>query len=291
MWANTVADVCRRLGSCLLLGFYLFPSPFLPPHPPPLPASVPTLAIVEMLEPVEFLLLATCLLPGERRNRWIVTNMGLLVLGVVLGLVLQPALNGGVLPPAKGVAFLIIGGAGYTLAEVIGHIYLDRIPVGIYGMARVVLGTLFYHLLAFLEGDASDRFVGIRNLYSPRLWEQMAWYGFLFVAVGQWLWLNALTRCRPQTITLGTSSLFLLNMAFSAIILGVAPTGAEYVGGAIILVSIGSSLMETRHHERQGDDEEQGSSGGDRWGTTVAEDKAGGGLVIAQEVLITGSRV
>jgi drug/metabolite transporter (DMT)-like permease len=252
-----------------------------------------------MLEPVEFLLIASCLLPDERRSRWIVANMGLLVLGVVLGLVLQPALNGGALPPAKGVIYLVIGGVGYTVAEAIGHVFLERIPLGIYGMARVVLGTAFYHLLAFFEGSESDRFIGLRNLYSPRLWEQMAWYGFLFVTIGQWLWLMALSRCRPQTISLGTSTLFILNMVFSAIILGVAPTGAEYVGGAIILVSIGSSLLESWHHEQQeaasrkGEgkgDEEQGSSDGGDDGASRAPDE-GPLPLIAREACITGSRV
>lgn len=213
--------------------------------------SVPTLAIVEMLEPVEFLFLALCLLPHERRNRWIAGNMALLVVGVLAGLLLQPVLNGGPFPAAKGVAFLILGGFGYTLAEVIGHVYLEHVPLGIYAMARVVLGTAFYHLLAFLEGDGSDRYIEVRNLYSARLWKQMVWYGLVFVTIGQFVWLTALRRCRPQAISLGTSSLFLLNMLFSVLILGKPPTGAESVGGAIILVSITSSLLEARHHDRQ----------------------------------------
>lgn len=248
-----------------------------------------------MLEPVEFLLLATCLLPEERRNRWILGNMGLLVVGVLAGLLLQPTLNGGPLPSARGVGFLVLGGAGYTFAEVLGHVYLEHVPLGVYATARVVLGVVFYHLLSFLEGDGTDRYIGISNLYTARLWKHMVWYGLLFVTVGQALWLTALTRCRPQAIALGTSSLFVINLAFSAIILGVAPTGAEYVGAAIIIVSIVSSLLEARHHERREKEEMEKGQGG-----AADEEELGGALPplpprlqtrLTQEGSITGSRV
>lgn len=255
--------------------------------------SVPTLAIVEMLEPVEFLLMASCLLPHERQNRWIVFNMSLLIVGVLVGLLLQPALNGGPLPPAKGVIYIMLGGFGYTIAEVIGHIVLDHMPIGIYGMARVVLGVALYHLLVFVEDDGSDKYISIRNLYSPELWKQMVWYGLLFVTLGQWLWLTALSRCVPQIIILGTSSLFILNMIFSVIVLGEPPTGAEYVGGAIIVVSIVSSLLEARNHERKEvakragreKDEEEGSES-----KPMPEPLRFGGLSIARESIITSSR-
>ena len=207
-----------------------------------------------MLEPVEFLFFALCLMPGERRNAWIFGNAALLLVGVLIAL-LEPAMEGKPIPAGEGVLYLAVGGFFYVLAELIGHNFLEHIPLGIYAMARVLLGTLFFHLLAWGEGTKSgEGTTALENIYSVHLWVEMAWYGTLFITVGQFVWLTALSRCRPQAISMATSSMFLFNLAFGAIILGASPTQSQYIGSAFIVASLGSSLVESRRHT----DEDEG---------------------------------
>lgn len=216
-----------------------------------LPASIPTLTIVEMLEPIEFLLFALCLMPGERRNAWIFGNAALLLVGVLIAL-LEPAIEGEPIPAGEGVLYLAIGGFFYVLAQLIGLNFLEHIPLGIYAMARALLGTLFFHLLAWGVGTKSG--VGttaLENIYSVHLWLEMAWYGTLFITVGQLVWLTALSRCRPQAISLATSSMFLFNLAFGVIILSASPSRSQYIGSAFIVASLASSLLESRRHTEE----------------------------------------
>ena len=77
----------------------------------------------------------------------------------------------------------------------------------------------------------------------------MAWYGPIFVTLGQVVWLQSLKLCDPSTISIFTSFMFVLNMAWAAVILSRYPTNAEYLGGSIILLSVVSGLLEKRHDE------------------------------------------
>lgn len=211
-----------------------------------------------MLESVEFFLLALCFLRHERRNGWIIGNNALIVLGVLVAL-FEPAMERGLAeagPKGKGVAFLAGGGVNFAVAELIGHLFLERIPLGIYAMGRVLLGTLFFHLLAWAEGAESEEGTSaLENIYSAELWAQMAWYGFLFITVTQYAWLTALKRCRPAVISRGTSFMFILNLLFAAAIMRQTPTTSQYIGSAFIVLSIGSGLLEAHRNEAPEEDE------------------------------------
>jgi hypothetical protein len=71
------------------------------------------------------------------------------------------------------------------------------------------------------------------------------------VALGQFFWLRALKACPAGIINAGTSTQFLLNLVWAAMILGRLPTNQEYAGAAIVLASIVSGLVERRHHAGQ----------------------------------------
>lgn len=141
--------------------------------------SVATTAIIGRLEAVWFLLLAVKLFK-ERFNLWIGLNSAIIVLGVIIAIV-EPAFEGKTLKINSGILYLLLGGFGYVFSLLILKAFLIKVPVGIFGLFRVIVGTAVYHLLAYLQGDRS-----LRHLYDDSLWIQMAWYGPLFVTLGQY---------------------------------------------------------------------------------------------------------
>lgn len=110
-------------------------------------------------------------------------------------------------------------------------------------------GTIFYHLLEVAEHEMDGR--SLRILYSWDLWRVMLWYGLVFVTALQSAWLYALKNCTSELISTISSSLFVHNIIFSVIILNHPPTTPQYVGGAIIVVSIISSGLESHYLRKE----------------------------------------
>jgi drug/metabolite transporter (DMT)-like permease len=57
------------------------------------------------------------------------------------------------------------------------------------------------------------------------------------------VWLNALVRAPATTISVGTTSLFVLTLLWSMIIQSRIPTGPELLGSAFIATSVASSIV------------------------------------------------
>lgn len=109
----------------------------------------------------------------------------------------------------------------------------------------------------------------------------MAWYGPLFVTLGQYVWLKALRLCDPSLITIFTNFMFVLNMIWAVILLGRYPTNAEYLGGAVILLSVLSGLYEKhvyrREQEGKRDKEAKEKDVEEGWVMVTGEDAQGTG--------------
>lgn len=184
-------------------------------------------------------------------------NALLLLAGVVLALV-EPAFEGGKVTLNTGVLFLLLSGFGYVCSLFILKAWLQGVPLGVLALFRVAVGTVFYHLLALVEGSTA----GAERLYDWHLWKCMLWYGVVFVLVGQALWLLALRFCDPGLISLGTSFMFVLNMVWASILLRRFPSHGEYLGGAVIFVSVVSGLLEERQalsrQQKVGGDKKEG---------------------------------
>lgn len=154
----------------------------------------------------------------------------------------EPAFEGGKVTLNVGVLYLLLGGFGYVGSLFTLKAWLRGVPLGLLALFRVIVGTVFYHLLALAQGSTPE----LERLYDWHLWRCMLWFGFVFVLLGQALWLLALRECDPGLISLGTSFMFILNMAWAAVLLKRFPTHGEYLGGAMILVSVLSGLWEER---------------------------------------------
>ena len=159
--------------------------------------------------------------------------------------------------------------------------FLTGVPVGIFALYRVVVGMVLYHALVLVQSGVT----GLSYVYSRELWRAMAWYGPVFVLLGQLVWLKSLQLCAPGLISLLTSFMFVLNMVWAVLLLGRSPTHAEYIGGSVIFASIVSGLVEQRQwrreeeqmvEERKGQEEEEGRAR-ERSVAEVGPEKVGAG--------------
>jgi len=148
---------------------HLIPSVLLPSPPPG------TLQVWFLIISIKFL--------NDRYSLWIGINAVLIILGVVIAII-EPAFEGQEVKPTIGYLYLLLGGFGYVGSLYITKLFLNKIPLGIYSLFRVMLGTLFYHILAYIQGGKK----GVGSIWSGELWAQMVWYGLLFVLLGQYLW-------------------------------------------------------------------------------------------------------
>ena len=90
-------------------------------------------------------------------------------------------------------------------------------------------------------------------LYSPKLWVAMLPYGTVYVCIGQMFWLMAIQKVIPLYISIGTTCLFILILMWSAALLNVWPTMAQWIGSSFLFVSIVSSVTEIIYnHNRSG---------------------------------------
>ena len=64
----------------------------------------------------------------------------------------------------------------------------------------------------------------------------------MYVTLAQSVWLTALARASPQTISVGTTALFVLTLIWAMVILGDFPTGPQWIGSGFIVAAIASSI-------------------------------------------------
>lgn len=138
--------------------------------------------MIDMLEPAQFLFISLYVLKSERRNRWIISNGLLLVCGVIFGLGILPAIEGVSPIPlfTLGAFFLWLGGLSFVFNEVITQLYLETIPLGIYGLIRVAFAVIFYHVIVIFQAIEEGSFRHINDLYAWDLWLSMSWYVFVY---------------------------------------------------------------------------------------------------------------
>ena len=91
--------------------------------------DVPTAAVLQRIESLEFLLMAR-LFMGEEVTRWTLANAGLTAAGVLLAL-LSPPLFGARLEFGQGSVLILLAGLCYSSSLVISKRFLSPVPVGI----------------------------------------------------------------------------------------------------------------------------------------------------------------
>ncbi|MBH8561729.1 DMT family transporter [Nostoc sp. CENA67] len=199
--------------------------------------EVNNIILVGRLEPPLTMALSVWLL-RERVNRWQVVGAIAAFIGVTLTIILQtpetPMINMGGLRLGIGEILTAIATVASVAATIIVKEYLSHIPLGIFTIFRTALGTvIFYFIALVLYG--SDHFAGA---FSPFLWQWMLVYSAVIVVLGQLFWLKGFRHSTVSVASLAGSFTPIVGIIAAYLILGEAPTQAQYIGSSLILVGI-----------------------------------------------------
>lgn len=198
---------------------------------------VNNIILVGRLEPPLIMALSVWLL-RERISVWEVVGAAAAFVGVTLTIILQPPnadmMNMAGLSVGVG-EFLAAASAVISVAStIIVKKWLSDIPLGIFSIFRTALGSvIFFFIALFLYGK--DHFI---DVLSPFLWQWMLVYGVVIVVIGQSFWLKGLRDCTVSTASLAGSFTPIVGIIAAYLVLGEAPTQAQYIGGSLILVGI-----------------------------------------------------
>jgi drug/metabolite transporter (DMT)-like permease len=174
----------------------------------------------------------------ERVNLWEIVGAIAAFIGVTLTIILQPPgeamMNMGGFSVGIGEILAAAGAVASSAATIISKGQISHIPLGIYSIFRTALGTVIFFFLALIL-YGSNHFI---DVFSPFLWRWMLLYGALIVVLGQSFWIKGLRASTVSAASLASSFVPIVGILAAYLILGEAPTFAQYVGGSLILVGI-----------------------------------------------------
>jgi len=196
--------------------------------------AVNNVVLVGRIEPPLTLALSIWFL-GERTNRWEIVGAIVAFIGVLLTVALQGLWDNSASGSLGwGEILTAIGAGAVAISSIISKAHLHRIPVGIFSIVRTALGTVIFFFAA-LYFYGSHHFI---DAFSPFLWKWMLVYGALIVAVGQSFWLAGLKNASGSDASLAAAFNPIAAVLAAYLILGEAPTPAQYLGGSVILFGI-----------------------------------------------------
>lgn len=198
---------------------------------------VNNIILIGRLEPPLTMALSVWLL-RERVNRWDVMGALAAFVGVTLTILLQPPgaamMNMGDLGVGIGEILVTFAALISVVSTIIVKGWLAHIPLGIFSIFRTALGTVVFFLIALIL-YGSDHF---KDVFSPFLWQWMLFYGAVIVVLGQSFWLKGLRASTVSEASLAGSFTPIVGILAAYLVLGEAPTVAQYIGGSLVLVGI-----------------------------------------------------
>ncbi|MEA5618001.1 DMT family transporter [Cronbergia sp. UHCC 0137] len=174
---------------------------------------------------------------GERVTRWEVMGAFVAFVGVALTILLQSPgamMNMGGLAVGLGELLSAIAAIASAVSTIIIKKSLSHIPLGIFSIYRTALGTIIFFITALIL-YGSDHFM---DVFSPFLWQWMLVYGAVIVVLGQSFWLKGLRNSTVSAASLVGSFTPIIGILAAYLVLGEAPTLAQYIGGSLIFAGI-----------------------------------------------------
>ena len=190
--------------------------------------------ISRIQSPLTFAFLSLIL--GKKSNWWMFTGELISVVGIMLILILQSPEENAIkmmgFSIGKGELLAIGGAIAVSVANVTRKARLDRIPLGIFTIFRIAVGTVvFWTLIVKLYG-----LVHFTDAFTPVVWQWVSIYGVLIVAGGQIIWFKGLKASNFSSISYAGYLTPIAGILAAYLILGEIPTTPQYIGGTVILV-------------------------------------------------------
>jgi drug/metabolite transporter (DMT)-like permease len=200
--------------------------------------TVNNVVLIGRLEPPLVLALSVWLL-RERVNSWVVGGAVVSFIGVALTILLQkPSGNmvsmGGGMEIGQGELLAAIAAICLAVSTIISRASLRQVPLGIFSIFRTAMGAVVFFVAAIALYGAGH----FMDVFSPFLWQWMLVYGAVIIVGGQLCWYTGLKSSSASEVSLASSFSPVAGICAAFLILGEAPTFAQYVGGSAILVGI-----------------------------------------------------
>ena len=135
----------------------------------------------------------------------------------------------------KGEIATVFATLSFIASTIISRASLKGIPLGIFSVYRMALGTVVYYFLALYLYGA----LHFQDIFSAIVWKWVWVYAIIVILIGQFAWTLGLKHARSGDISLATSFSPLAALMIAMILVGEDPGPGLIPGGAIILVAIG----------------------------------------------------
>ena len=184
-------------------------------------------------------LVFSILLLRARVNTWTIIGAIVSLLGVAITVLLQAMWEdmmspGNFISVGVGEIMTAIAALGLAIATIVSQAKLQQIPLGIFSVFRTGIATVFFFGSAMYLFGAGH----FMDVFSPFLWQWMLIYAAVIVVLGQLAWFNGLKNSTPSDVSLVSSFTPVAGILAAYLILGEAPSIAQYIGGSIVLFGI-----------------------------------------------------
>lgn len=176
---------------------------------------------------------------GDRVNKWVVAGAVVSFIGVALTVLIQPPGEEMIstamgMTIGRGALYTLIAAIIKAVANLVSKISLKEIPVGIFSVFRMFVGTVFFFgATVILYGPTHFMDVGSRFL-----WQWMLFYAAIIVVAGQTFWFNGLKSSTASEVSFATAFNPIVGILSAFLLLGEVPTLGQYIGGVVILGGI-----------------------------------------------------
>lgn len=173
----------------------------------------------------------------DRVNGWVVAGAVVSFIGVALTVVLQPPSSDMVsmgIEIGQGELLTLIAAVCKAIANLVSKISLRQIPLGIFSVFRMFVGTVVFFMTVIILYGPSH----LMDVTSPFLWQWMLFYSAVIVVGGQFFWFNGLKRSSASEVSFATAFNPIAGILAAYLLLAEAPTIPQYIGGAVILGGI-----------------------------------------------------
>lgn len=176
---------------------------------------------------------------GDRINSWVIAGAVLAFIGVALTVIIAPPSDqmvsmGMGTELGLGEVLTLVAAVFKAISNVISKVSLKHIPLGIFNVYRMAIGTVvFFVTVVVLFGPSH-----LMDTTSPFLWKWMFFYSAVIVVGGQLAWFKGLKTSNASEISLATAFNPLAGVFAAYLLLAEIPTLGQYIGGAVILGGI-----------------------------------------------------
>jgi len=174
----------------------------------------------------------------ERVNVWQLLGAFFAFFGVILTVILQSPessmINMGNFQIGIGEILTIFASFASVSSGIILRKYLAHISLGIFSIFRTVIGTIVFFFTALII-YGSHHFM---DVFSPFLWKWMLVYSAIIVVLGQSFWFKGSRASTATSASLIASFSPVVGILAAYLVLGEAPTKAQYIGGSLVLFGV-----------------------------------------------------